>query len=155
MSASGINCKFYFIGFRFVYISFNELSLQNIKCHFLCLSRSKHEEDQLYTLIFFWFQLKKNEKKKKYTVLWRTVDLSLTHTHTCRRDFAFKLRFITNLLLHQCIKCTSSTTEERADKDVNFKPSSCPSGAEEKAEMSCMDKDADFETICPLGEVEV
>ena len=77
MSASGINCKFYFIGFRFVYISFNELSLQNIK-----FSRSKHEEDQLYTLIFWGFQLKKNEKKKKYTVLWRTVDLSLTHTHT-------------------------------------------------------------------------
>ena len=65
VSASGINCKFYFIGFRFVYISFNELSLQNIKCHFLCLSRSKHEEDQLYTLIFWGFQLKKNEKKKK------------------------------------------------------------------------------------------
>ena len=82
MSASGINCKLYFIGFRFVYISFNELSLQNIKFHFLCLSRSKHEEDQLYTLIFWGFQLKKNEKKKKYTVLWRTVDLSLTHTHT-------------------------------------------------------------------------
>lgn len=85
MSASGINCKFYFIGFRFVYISFNELSLQNIKFNFLCLSRSKHEEDQLYTLIFGGFQLKKNEKKKIYTVLWRTVDLSLTHTHMSER----------------------------------------------------------------------
>ena len=52
-------------------------------------------------------------------------------------------------------KCTSSTTEERAEKDANFKPSLCPSGAEEKAEMSCMDKNTDFETICPLGEVEV
>ena len=41
-----------------------ELSLQNIKSHFLSLSHSKHEEVQLYTLIFFLFQLKKNEKKK-------------------------------------------------------------------------------------------
>ena len=94
-------------------------------------------------------------KRKKNIQFCGGLLISLSHTHTCRRDFAFKLRFITNLLLHQCIKCTSSTTEERADKDVNFKPSSCPSGAEEKAEMSCMDKDADFETICPLGEVEV
>ena len=81
MSASGINCKFYFIGFRFVYISFNELSLQNIKFHFLCLSRSKHEEDQLYTLIFFWFQLKKNEKKKNIQFCGGLL-ISLSHPHT-------------------------------------------------------------------------
>lgn len=86
MSASGINCKFYFIGFRFVYISFNELSLQNIKFHFLCLSRSKHEEDQLYTLIFWGFQLKKNEKKKKiYSSVEDCRSLSHTHTHMSER----------------------------------------------------------------------
>ena len=136
---------------------------------------------------FFLFQLKKNEKKKN---IYSSVEdcRSLSHTHTCRRDFAFKLRFIRifyrimhkihipNLGVEPSIfnwlsvsplparkppkdrsryKCTSSTTEERAEKDVNFKRSSCPSGAEEKAEMSCMDKDADFETICPLGGVEV
>lgn len=56
-----------------------------LKFHFLCLSHSKHEEDQLYTLIFFLFQLKKNEKKKICTVLWRTVDLSHTHTHMSER----------------------------------------------------------------------
>lgn len=105
MSASGINCKFYFIGFCFVYISFNELSLKNIKFHFLCLSHGKHEEDQVYTLIFFLFQLKKHEKKKKYTVLWRTADLSLSHTHMSER-LRLQIKVYQNLLLHQCIKFT-------------------------------------------------